>query len=174
MLPKPRSERTEGKIDSYLIVLSAVNTHKRPLGKRVALGCNVGLFLSSDGWNWEMRAVKWEVKYVHIDSMGGGDKQITVLIVVLGVFGSHRTPCFQAPSSCFQWWWPQLKVGHMWDKSGVFVSRLLAFFSQWPRNVILPAAVALGRRGQNSQKSNLGGGWDDLQRFQQKNSLWSG
>lgn len=85
------------------------------------------------------------------------------VIVVLGVFGSHRTT-FTTPSSCFQWW------RHMWDKSGVFVSRLLPFFSQWPRNVILPAAVALEKRGQNSQKSNLGG-WDDLQRFQQKNFL---
>ncbi|CAG14308.1 unnamed protein product, partial [Tetraodon nigroviridis] len=46
--PEPLSERTEGKIDSYLIVFSAVITHKRPLGQRVEVGCEDSLFLSTD------------------------------------------------------------------------------------------------------------------------------
>lgn len=50
---------------------------------------------------------------------------------------------------------------------------LLAFSSQWPRNVILPAAVAPENRGQNPQKSNLRGGGDNLRRIQQKNYIFS-
>lgn len=69
--PRPLSERTEAKIDLYLIVLSAVITHKGLLGKRVAVSCHDSLFFSADDWNWEMGGVKWEVKYVRNESMGG-------------------------------------------------------------------------------------------------------